>query len=100
MNNITNDDYKNILEYYKISIPRSERITKMQAEKILSTKLCRCIKKLQPKNESRAIGICTKTIFNRKGYSRGKFKCKGKKYVLFSKTKKNKKNRKSRKNRK
>jgi hypothetical protein len=89
MTNITNDDYTKILEYYKIPIPKSKRILQLKANKILSTKLCRCIKKLQPKNESRSIGICTKTIFNRKGYTRGKFKCKGKQSVIFSKTKKN-----------
>ena len=91
MTNITNNDYTKILEYYKIPIPKSKRILQLKANKILSTKLCRCIKKLQPKNESRSIGICTKTIFNRKGYTRGKFKCQGKQSVIFNKTKKNKK---------
>ena len=57
----------------------------------MSEKLCRCIKKVDKVNEARAIGICTKTIFNRKGYTRGKFKCKGKSTVKFNKTLKNKK---------
>ena len=43
------------------------------------------------KNEPRAIGICTKTIFNNKGLTRGKFRCKNKRYVNFNKTKKNRK---------
>ena len=64
---------------------------KNTAEKIMSEKLCRCIKKIDKENEERAIGICTKTIFNRKGYTRGKFKCKGKSTVKFNKTIKNKK---------
>jgi hypothetical protein len=64
-----------------------------EAENILSEKLCKCIKKVEDKvkmkNESRAIGICTKTIFNRKGLTRGKFKCTGKKrFVKFNKTRK------------
>ena len=72
-------------------IPKSKRLLKLQAEKILATKLCRCIKKIGLENEGKSIGICTKTIFNRKGLTRSKFKCKGKQSVSFSKTKKNKK---------
>lgn len=91
MNKITDNDYKKILEFYKISIPKSKRLLKKQAEKILAIKLCRCIKKVDIKNEAKSIGICTKTIFNRKGLTRGKFKCKSKQTVSFSKTRKNKK---------
>ena len=91
MTGITNNDYKKILEYYEKPIPKSKRLLKMSAEKIMSEKLCRCIKKVDKVNEARAIGICTKTIFNRKGYTRGKFKCKGKSTVKFNKTLKNKK---------
>ena len=85
MSEITDTDYKKILEFYEISIPRSKRLLKMEAEKILATKLCRCIKKIDAKNESRSIGICTKTIINTKGFTRGKFKCKGKKSITFRK---------------
>jgi hypothetical protein len=84
---ITNDDYIKILNYYKISIPKSKRLLKLQAEKILAEKLCRCIKKIEPVNEARSIGICTKTIFNRKGLTRGKFECKKNRKVTFRKTK-------------
>ncbi len=93
MSELNNTDYTKILEYYKKSIPKSKRLLKMSAEKIMSEKLCRCIKKVSPegKNEARAIGICSKTIFNRKGYTRGKFKCKGKSSVKFNKTLKNRK---------
>jgi hypothetical protein len=91
MNKITDNDYKKILKFYKISIPKSKRLLKIQSDKILATKLCRCIKKVGLKNESKSIGICTKSIFNRKGFTRSKFKCKGKQSVLFSKTRKNNK---------
>ena len=91
MNKINDNDYKKILEFYKISIPKSKKLMKIKAEKMLATKLCRCIKKIGVENEGKTIAICTKSIFNRKGYTRGKFKCKGKQSVLFSKTKKNKK---------
>jgi len=85
MTELTINDYKHILEFYKKSLPKSKRLLKIQAEKIISNKLCRCIKKVDKKNESRAIGICTKTIINNKGYSRGKFTCKKKSTIKLSK---------------
>lgn len=78
MTRLNNSDYIKILNYYNKPIPKSNKILKMSAEKILSLKLCRCIKKINTPNEGHAIGICTKTIFNRKGFTRGKFTCKGK----------------------
>lgn len=45
MSTLTNEDYKDILKYYNQSIPKSKRLLKMSAEKILADKLCRCIKK-------------------------------------------------------
>ena len=49
MSELNMNDYKQILEYYKKEIPKSNRLVKINAEKILSEKLCRCIKKLDPK---------------------------------------------------
>ena len=89
MTGITDNDYKKILEYYKKPLPPSRRLLKLNAEKILAQKLCRCIKKVGVNNESRSIGICTKTIFNRKGFTRGKFQCKKNVKVDFKKTRKN-----------
>jgi len=89
MSELSITDYKSILEYYKKPIPNSKRLLKIAAEKILTNKLCRCIKKIDPINEAKSIGICTKTIFNRKGYSRGKFSCKGKGTIKIKKFKKN-----------
>jgi hypothetical protein len=89
MTELTKNDYIKILEYYKKPIPRSQRLLKIKSEKILSSKLCRCIKKLDPVNEAKSIGICTKTIFNRKGLKRGIFKCKGKYTLKLKKLKKN-----------
>ena len=86
MSELTDNDYKQILEYYNKPIPKSRRLLKNSAEKILAEKLCKCIKKIEPENEARSIGICTKTIFNRKGYTRGNFKCKGKRSVTVKKT--------------
>jgi hypothetical protein len=103
-NNLNNSDYIKILEYYKIPIPKSNRLLKIQAENILAKKLCRCIKKVNTNNdEPRAIGICSKTIINRKGLTSGTFKCKGKESIIlkkrsnFSLNNKNKSNSKTRK---
>ena len=93
MTELNNNDYNKILEFYNKSIPKSNRLLKIQAEKLLANKLCRCIKKINKVNESRAIGICTKTIINNKGFTRGKFTCKKKQSINIKK-----KNNKTRKN--
>jgi hypothetical protein len=83
---LTNKDYVNILKFYKKNIPKSKRILKMTAEKILNDKLCKCIKKVDPVDESKSIAICTSAIFNRKGLKRGKFTCKKKRTLVISKS--------------
>ena len=80
---LTNKDYISILNYYNMNIPKSKRLLKKQAESIMADKLCRCIKKIDIHNEPKSIGICTKTIFNNKGYTRGKFTCKKNRTVKF-----------------
>jgi hypothetical protein len=89
MTELNNKDYIQILEYYKKPIPKSKRLLKIEAEKILATKLCKCIKKVDPINEAKAIGICTKSVNNRKGYSRGKFTCRGKYTIQIKKKERN-----------
>jgi hypothetical protein len=85
---LTNKDYINILNFYNISIPKSKRLLKQKSEKIMAEKLCKCIKKVDVNNEAKSIGICTRTIFNSKGYTRGTFQCKKNRTVKFRKTKK------------
>lgn len=89
MYELTNKDYKQILDYYNKPIPKSNRLLKINAEKILAEKLCKCIKKIDPVNESKSIGICTKTVLNRKGYTRGRFQCKKKRSITLKKMRKN-----------
>lgn len=96
MSELTKNDYVNILELYKLPIPKSLRLIQKKAEKIMAQKLCKCIKAVDVNNEPKSIGICTKTIFNSKGYTRGKFKCRDKQKVSFRKTLKIKSKRKSR----
>lgn len=81
---LSNDEYVKLLEFYKIQIPDSKKQLKIEAEKILAEKLCKCIKKVDPINEVRSIGICTRRIFKR-GLTRGRF--------LFRKNKTRKKQR-------
>ena len=82
---ITNNEYIKILEFYKISIPKTKKLIQKEAENIMSEKLCKCIKQIDV-GEPRSIGICTKSIFNKKGFTRGKFRCKNKRFVTFRKT--------------
>jgi hypothetical protein len=89
---LTKKDYITILQFYKIDIPKSTKLLKKYAEKIMAKKLCKCIKSVESVDESRAIGICTRTIFNNKGYTRGEFTCKKNQTVKLIK-KQNKKTR-------
>ena len=112
MTELSNKDYKNILAFYNKPIPKTYRLLKQQAEKLLANKLCKCIKKIELQNEARSIGICTKTIINNKGFKRGNFTCKNKQSIDLTKisksdirkskrkTKKNKRNSKTRKSKK
>ena len=81
-------DYIKILKYYNLPIPRSASEIKKQAEDVLALKLCRCIKKVSPSNEAKAIGVCTRTIFKRKNLTRGAFTCKRGRSVQVSKLRK------------
>jgi len=88
-------DFKSILKYYKIKFDdyTKEKIQKT-AEDVLATKMCRCIKKVNKKeninnlisntknnNESKAIAICTNSIFKKKQLNIFGVTCK-KKYNL------------------
>lgn len=109
-------DYVKILNYYDmpISAKESSKSIKHKAEAILAEKLCKCIKKVKKndrqgegsddgnddnkntlsESESKAIAICSNSIFEKKGLERGLFDCKkkprlinfqGKKYALTKK---------------
>lgn len=96
------DDYKNILKYYNEPIASSHKEIRRNAEILMASKLCGCIKKVgkNDKTEGRAIGICTRTIFNRKNIKRGSFKCRKRtKSVSMQKKKNTRKTRKSQKRR-
>lgn len=69
-------NYIDVLNFYNIPIPKTLSTIKKRANNILAKKLCKCLKKLEPKFKSSAIGICSKTIIVKKGFSRGNFTCK------------------------
>lgn len=93
---LTKSDYVGILKYYKMDIPITKANLKKTANKIMNDKLCKCIKKLDPVNEAKSIGICTRTIFNNKGFTRGAFQCKTKRFVNYRRTNANKRGTKTR----
>lgn len=91
------NDYKKILTFYKLSIPKSRKKLKKKALNTLTKKYCSCLKKVKKKFKmnGREIGICTNSVIKKKGFKRGKFSCKKKRNVDFYKGgKKNKKTRK------
>jgi|688.fasta_scaffold461782_2 hypothetical protein len=114
------NDYIKILNYYNIPITPtdSSKTIKNKAEEILADKLCKCIKKVkktddendtdidtQSDAESKAIGICSDSIFRRKGLKHSGFTCKkrpkfikypGKTYSLQTRSKYLSKNQKMR----
>ena len=95
--NLLNKDYKKILTFYKLSIPKSRKKLKKKALNTLTKKYCSCLKKVKKKFKmnGREIGICTNSVIKKKGFKRGKFSCKKKRNVDFYKGgKKNKKTRK------
>ena len=73
MKKLSKRDYKKINKFYK-----SKKHTRKNALKTISRKFCSCVEKVKTKKKGEAIGICTKSVINRKGFKRGKFSCKRK----------------------
>lgn len=82
---ITKKDYIKILNFYKMTIPETNKLIKEKASDILAIKLCRCLRKKDVKKQNLSIGICSNSIFNKKGLERKKFTCKKKQKVAFDK---------------
>ena len=85
MSNLTKSDYIKILNYYNVSIPKSLKNIKTKAKQIIMNKLCRCIKKVDPVNEAKSIGICKRTVLHSKHVTVGKFTCKKRKKGVLKK---------------
>ena len=82
---LTDKDYKSILIFYNKKISSSSKINKQKAEKILATKLCRCIKSIKTSDENKATRVCTSKIFQNNGLRRGKFTCKKRQTIQVGK---------------
>ena len=82
---LNKNDYIAVLNYYNISTKNvSTKMLKERSEKILATKLCRCIKKVDPevKDKPRAMAICNNSVLNKKNLKGPRFTCKrGYKFV-------------------
>jgi len=81
---MTKTDYQKILSYYKIPFEKlSTQELKQQAETILATKLCKCIKAVEKKTGTQnAIALCTASVFGKKGLKYYDVSCKGKARLL------------------
>lgn len=79
MTTLSTRDYKAILRFYNIDYSNMKnKQVKVIAENALATKLCRCIKKVDPKDEAKSIGICTDSVIGKKGLAIHGFTCKKK----------------------
>lgn len=85
MSTLTFNDYKHVLEYYKKPLPRTRASLKREAEKLLASKLCRCIKKVGKGSEARAIGACAKSVLGTKKLSYKKFTCRKRQTIQLQK---------------
>jgi hypothetical protein len=85
MSNLTKIDYIKILKYYNLTIPKSYKLVKNKASTILTQKLCRCIKKLEPKYKNRSIGTCKKSVLHKKNLTAKTHSCKKKTKTQFQK---------------
>lgn len=76
---MTKSDYEKILSYYKIPTDNlSNSELKRQAEEILATKLCKCIKSVEKKvGPQNAIALCTASVIEKKGLKYYDMSCKG-----------------------
>ena len=81
---LTRKDYETILHHYGVAYGPKDKLPaiKKQAVDILSTKLCRCIKKVDSGNESRSIPICKRSVLHSKGLTDSGFSCKNKSLKL------------------
>ena len=85
---LTNKDYKKIVDYYKLNKPKNKSY-KQVAENTLAGKLCRCIKKVKNDkiNEKAAIALCRDNIFKKRNIDFYNFKCKEKQKLVNKKNK-------------
>ena len=90
---LTERDYNKILKFYKVKDYKKMTLKSKResANKILSSKLCGCIKTIKKtqkyKSEKDIIPICKNSVLRKKGLVGRKFTCKKRKSLLLSKLK-------------
>ena len=57
VNKLSLSDYKKILKFYKIKIPKSASKIRKEGNKIIAKKFCSCIKKVRKKFKKEGIAI-------------------------------------------
>ena len=92
---LSEKDYDKILKFYKIKTRKtlSRKKKRQISEKLLSEKLCGCIKKIkktQKRKEKDIVPICKHSVLRKKGLIGQRFTCKTKKSILLRKIKQNK----------
>jgi len=87
---MTMKDYKFILNYYNIPIPKNNITIINKAKKVIAGKLCRCINKVafELRDGSKSVGVCNRSVLNTKGYTKSNLKCKRPRNVTIKKIKK------------
>ena len=72
---LTSNDYREILKFYRKTVPRLKSARKAKVERLIGKKLCSCIKKVKLE-EKASIGICINSVLKRKGLKLYRFTCK------------------------
>lgn len=77
---LSNKEYKDILDYYDVDYTNlTNRELKQQAEQVIASKLCKCIKKVTNngnfKTEQPAIAICSNSILKSRNLKYYGFNC-------------------------
>lgn len=84
-------DYVEILNFYQVPIPQTKPQMKRQVDSLLAKKFCKCYNKLKPMYQNRAIGACTRSVYNLKRYTRKlRFQCLNERNVNYEPTPKRK----------
>ena len=93
MSQLNQEDYKTVLNYYNLNIPKNRSQIKQKAEDIIAQKLCNCVKKINTSvtEQPQSIGICKNSVLKKKNLKIYKFKCGTRKASLIGKTYRGKK---------
>jgi|UniRef100_A0A6C0JCV3 hypothetical protein len=98
---LNKSDYRKIMKYYGLKIPRNNKTLKQNAESVLADKLCKCIKKVNKLRKTRSVnskrmvtrsmtrknnsnqlrasvGICKNSVLTKKQLNINRFSCKAK----------------------